>query len=73
MSRLVSKNVQALRGRTSMRMEPEFWDALEDAAKDQDLTITDIVRSVENEMGEKDRTSAVRVYILNYYRYGNEA
>ena len=27
-SRLVNRNVVAGRGRTSMRMEPELWDAL---------------------------------------------
>ena len=67
-SRLVNRNVTALRGRTSMRLEPELWDALLEICDREDLDLNTIVRRVEAEGHAGGRTSAVRVFLLSYFR-----
>ncbi|MGI4976341.1 MAG: ribbon-helix-helix domain-containing protein, partial [Janthinobacterium lividum] len=36
-SRLVNRNINATAGRTSMRLEPEFWDALREICQRESL------------------------------------
>jgi predicted DNA-binding ribbon-helix-helix protein len=67
-SRLVNRNVTALRGRTSMRLEPELWDALEDICRREQQTLGEMVKRVEQRGHPGGRTSAVRVFVLNYFR-----
>jgi predicted DNA-binding ribbon-helix-helix protein len=67
-SRLVNRNVVAARGRTSMRLEPELWDALLEICLREDLDTSELVRQIESRGHAGGRTSAVRVYIVEYFR-----
>lgn len=67
-SRLVNRNVTALRGRTSMRLEPELWEALEEICHREKFSLGELVKRVEQRGHPGGRTSAVRVYVLNYFR-----
>lgn len=67
-SRLVNRNVVAERGRTSMRLEPELWDALIEICEREGQDMSALVRQVEAAGHAGGRTSAVRVFILNYFR-----
>ena len=67
-SRLVNRNVVAERGRTSMRLEPELWEALTEICDRESQDIGTLVRQVEAAGHAGGRTSAVRVFILNYFR-----
>ena len=67
-SRLINRNVVAGRGRTSMRLEPELWDALTEICEREGYDASTLVRRVEEAGHSGGRTSAVRVYILNYFR-----
>jgi predicted DNA-binding ribbon-helix-helix protein len=67
-SRLVNRNVTASRGRTSMRLEPELWEALHEICERERLTIGEVVRRIEKRGHPGGRTSAVRVHVLEYFR-----
>jgi predicted DNA-binding ribbon-helix-helix protein len=67
-SRLVNRNVTASRGRTSMRLEPELWEALREICERERLTLGDVVRRIEKRGHPGGRTSAVRVHVLEYFR-----
>ena len=67
-SRLINRNVNAQRGRTSMRLEPELWDALEEICARESLTMAEVIRQIESLGHPGGRTSAVRVHLLAYYR-----
>ena len=67
-SRLVNRNVVAERGRTSMRLEPELWDALNEICEREERDMSTLVRQVESAGHAGGRTSAIRVFILNYFR-----
>jgi predicted DNA-binding ribbon-helix-helix protein len=67
-SRLVNRNVVAERGRTSMRLEPELWEALSEICERESQDMSTLVRHVEAAGHVGGRTSAIRVFIINYFR-----
>jgi predicted DNA-binding ribbon-helix-helix protein len=67
-SRLINRNVVVERGRTSMRLEPELWDALMEICEREGHDMSALVRRVEQSGYHGGRTSAVRVFILEYFR-----
>lgn len=68
-STLVIRNVVVLGKRTSLRMEPEMWDALADVAAREGHNIHDICTSiVERKPPAASLTAAIRVFLVNYYR-----
>jgi predicted DNA-binding ribbon-helix-helix protein len=68
-SSLVNRNVTSNDGRTSMRLEPELWDALEEICKREARGLSEVIREIEAmRRARGGRTSAVRVFVLNYFR-----
>jgi len=51
-----------------MRLEPELWDALRDICVRENVALNDIVKKIESTRHAGGRTSAVRVFIVNYLR-----
>ncbi len=68
MSRLVNRNVFSERGRTSMRLEPELWNALGEICGREGIDLGHLVRRVEAGLRPGERTSAIRVFALTYFR-----
>jgi predicted DNA-binding ribbon-helix-helix protein len=54
--------------RTSIRLEPEFWTALGEIAREQRSTISGVLLDIERIHGRSRFASKVRVAILSYYR-----
>ena len=50
--------------RTSLSLEPEFWDALQKAAARRKLTAATLVAEIDQARGERNLSSAVRVWLL---------
>ena len=67
-SRLVNRNIIAARGRSSMRLEPEIWDALQEICRREQVALGDLVQQVEGKAGQGGRTSAMRVFVFQYFR-----
>lgn len=67
-TRLVNRNVTALHGRTSMRLEPELWDALGEICQRENISLTELVQRIERHGHPGGRTSAVRVHVIRYFR-----
>lgn len=68
-STLVSKNVTVLGRRTSIRLEPEMWQALVDIASREKCSIHDICSLVcMRRTRNSSLTAAIRVFIMLYYR-----
>ncbi|MGA9868073.1 MAG: ribbon-helix-helix domain-containing protein [Acetobacteraceae bacterium] len=67
-SRLVNRNVVADTGRTSMRLEPELWEALGEISEREGQDVHALIRAIDALRRRGGRTSAVRVYVLEYFR-----
>lgn len=78
---LRSQNIMIGGHRTSMRLEPSMWDALEDIGRREGLSVNKLCTSIKERIEEQARrrgvppeeadvtlTSAVRVFIAAYYR-----
>lgn len=51
-----------------MRLEPELWDALAEICRREGQDINRLVRQIEATGHSGGRTSAVRVFVLGYFR-----
>lgn len=68
-STLVIRNVTVLDQRTSIRMEPEMWDALLDVCRREGRTTHEICSEVARaKPNPASLTAAIRVFLLAYYR-----
>jgi predicted DNA-binding ribbon-helix-helix protein len=51
--------------RTSISLEPEFWDALRAIAAMRQLSLAELVSEIDATRGERNLSSAIRVSILS--------
>ena len=66
---LQSKNVRIHERRTSVRLEPEMWMALNEIAAMEGCSIHDICGAVSDLKSKKASfTAALRVFVMEYYR-----
>ena len=62
------RNVIVQGVRTSMRLEPLMWSALKEVALLRKLTVNDLVTEIYESNVSGGLTSAVRVYLVGFYR-----
>jgi predicted DNA-binding ribbon-helix-helix protein len=67
-SRLVNRNFVTSTGRTSMRLEPELWDALLEVCQREGQDSNQVIRNIDSTRIAGTRTSAVRIFLLHYFR-----
>lgn len=68
-STLVSRNVTILGRRTSVRLEPEMWKALQDIARREGCSSHDICSLINiRKNHQTSLTAAIRVFLMLYYR-----
>lgn len=73
-SSLVSKNITVRGHRTSIRLEPEMWDALKDISNREATTIHNICSLISMRKAEDTSlTAAIRVFLMLYYRAATTA
>lgn len=65
---LISKNVTVNGRRTSLRLEQISWKALEDICQFENLTLHALCSMIELQRHGSSRTSAVRAFIVSYFR-----
>lgn len=70
MSTRPQKHSLTLHGhRTSVSLEPEFWQAFQEIAKTRGLALNALAAEVDEGRGmDRGLASAIRVYVLNHYR-----
>lgn len=72
MTRTIKRSVIIQGHATSVSLEDDFWEALQEIAKSRAMTANDIITEIDVNRTESARTvglsSAVRLYILKYYR-----
>jgi predicted DNA-binding ribbon-helix-helix protein len=50
--------------RTSLSLEPEFWEALQRAAAARGVSASALVAEIDQSRGQRNLSSAVRVFLL---------
>jgi predicted DNA-binding ribbon-helix-helix protein len=54
--------------RTSISLEPAFWNALKEAAARERTQVAKLVNTIDQNRDGSGLSSAVRIWILNYFR-----
>jgi predicted DNA-binding ribbon-helix-helix protein len=54
--------------KTSISLENEFWEAINHIAQLRQMSLGNIVGLIENGHREANLSSAIRVFVLEYYR-----
>ena len=54
--------------RTSVRLEPEMWNAFHEIAAEQGKAVNALATEIDNLRTASSLTSAIRLYIVRYYR-----
>lgn len=68
-STLVSRNITVLGHRTSVRLEPDMWEAIKDIAERESCKIHDICSLISlRKNARTSLTAAIRVFIMLYYK-----
>ena len=68
-STLISRNITVLGRRTSVRLEPEMWNALREIARRERCRIHDICSLIQKRKNpDTSLTAAIRVFLMLYYR-----
>ena len=63
---LLKKSFTIGNHRTSISLEPEFWDALEIKAKEQNVSLSKLVLKIDNEKPKdyNNLASYIRIWVL---------
>lgn len=73
-SALQSKNVRIHSRRTSVRLEPQMWAALNEIAAIETCSIHDLCGAVHDMKEEPvSFTAALRVFLMEYYRSASKS
>ncbi len=67
-STLVNRNVIIGGRRTSLRLEPALWDALDEACRREGMTRHELCTRINRRRRASTLTAAVRVFIVGYFR-----
>jgi predicted DNA-binding ribbon-helix-helix protein len=73
MSRPVKRSFSIRGHRTSISLEAAFWDALREAAQREGISLAALVARIDEGRGSAGLSSAVRIWILGYFRAATAA
>ena len=64
---LINRNITVGSHRTSVRLEPVFWESLAEIAEREGTTIDGLCTDIDQGAGPLSRTAAIRVFVTGYY------
>jgi len=65
-SSLVTHNVYIDGNRTSVRLEPIIWDTLQGIARQEGITVHDLVSRIDRQKTAGNLSSAIRAFVVTY-------
>ena len=60
------RSVSIAKHRTSVSLEEEFWDILDDISTENNMTIPKLLEIIEKKSDKQNLASAIRVFCLNH-------
>ena len=60
------RSVSIAKHRTSVSLEEEFWDILDDISTENNITIPKLLEIIEKKSDKQNLASAIRVFCLNH-------
>jgi len=74
-SAVVKRSIVVAGHKTSVSLEDAFWQGLKDIAHAREMTLSDLVATIDTDRHEGNLSSAIRLFVLEHYRTqtGNRA
>lgn len=72
-SPVVKRSIVIAGHKTSVSLEDAFWTGLKEIAAKRDLTLSDMVATIDQDRRHGNLSSAIRLFVLDYYRGGGQA
>lgn len=64
----ICRSIKVGHRRTSIRMEREFWDALDGIKESRSLTMQQVLDQATDDDNSSNRTASIKTWILAFYR-----
>ena len=67
-SPVVKRSIVIAGHKTSVSLEDAFWTALKDIASAREITLSDLVASIDTDRRYGNLSSAIRIFVLDHFR-----
>jgi predicted DNA-binding ribbon-helix-helix protein len=67
-SPVVKRSIVIAGHKTSVSLEDAFWQGLKEIANTRELTLSDMVASIDTDRRQGNLSSAIRLFVLDHYR-----
>ena len=67
-SPVVKRSIVIAGHKTSVSLEDAFWVALKEIAAQRKATLSDLVASIDSTRAQGNLSSAIRLFVLDYFR-----
>jgi predicted DNA-binding ribbon-helix-helix protein len=67
-SPVVKRSIVIAGHKTSVSLEDAFWKGLKEIAVGKEMTLSDLVASIDTDRRHGNLSSAIRLFVLDHYR-----
>lgn len=67
-SPVVKRSIVITGHKTSVSLEDAFWSGLKDIATSRNMTLSELVASIDADRRQGNLSSAIRLFVLDFYR-----
>src|ERR1700686_5800647 len=67
-SPVVKRSIVIAGHKTSVSLEDAFWRGLKEIAGGRDMTLSDLVSTIDSDRRHGNLSSAIRLFVLDYYQ-----
>jgi predicted DNA-binding ribbon-helix-helix protein len=67
-SPVVKRSIVIAGHKTSVSLEDAFWNSLKEIAGGRNITLSDLVASIDTGRHDGNLSSAIRLFVLDHYR-----
>ena len=67
-SPVVKRSIVIAGHKTSVSLEDAFWKGLKEIATGREVTLSDLVASIDTDRRHGNLSSAIRLFVLDHYR-----
>jgi predicted DNA-binding ribbon-helix-helix protein len=67
-SPVVKRSIVIAGHKTSVSLEDAFWKGLKEIATGRDLTLSEMVATIDSERAQGNLSSALRLFVLDHFR-----
>lgn len=67
-SPVVKRSIVIAGHKTSVSLEDAFWQGLKEIATERELTLSDMVATIDTDRHNGNLSSAIRLFVLDHYR-----